>query len=43
MKSVARVPGAGHLVVQESPRGVAQAVWDVLRADYARVPSRSRL
>ena len=54
MTSVVRVPGAGHLVVQESPGGVATAVWDVLRADYAPVwdflradsapvPGRSRL
>ncbi|KAI0033836.1 alpha/beta-hydrolase [Vararia minispora EC-137] len=34
MRSIVRVPGAGHLVVQEDPRGTARAVWDILCGDY---------
>ncbi|KAI0648725.1 alpha/beta-hydrolase [Trametes meyenii] len=36
MRSISRVAGAGHLVVQEDPRGVAMALWAILHEDYAR-------
>ncbi|KAI0365459.1 alpha/beta-hydrolase [Pilatotrama ljubarskyi] len=35
MRSVVRVAGAGHLVVQEEPRGVALALWGILHEDHA--------
>ncbi|KAL1937276.1 hypothetical protein VTO73DRAFT_13885 [Trametes versicolor] len=34
LKSVMRVEGAGHLVVQEDPRGTALAIWGVLHEDH---------
>ncbi|KAL7282102.1 hypothetical protein ACG7TL_003571 [Trametes sanguinea] len=44
MKSIVRVSGAGHLVVQESPRGVALALWGILHEDYGQsTPVSSRL
>ncbi|KAI0766213.1 alpha/beta-hydrolase [Trametes elegans] len=46
MRSIARVEGAGHLVVQESPRGLALAIWGILHEDNARplgTPARPRL
>ncbi|KAI0353720.1 alpha/beta-hydrolase [Trametes cingulata] len=36
MRSVVRVKGAGHWVVQEDPRGCALAMWGILHEDYAR-------
>ncbi|KAI0352116.1 hypothetical protein OH77DRAFT_1460879 [Trametes cingulata] len=36
MKSITRITGAGHLTVQEDPRGVALAIWGILHEDYAR-------
>ncbi|KAH9852150.1 Alpha/beta hydrolase fold-1 [Lenzites betulinus] len=35
MKSIVRVAGAGHMVVQEDPRGTALAIWGILHEDYA--------
>ncbi|KAI8984799.1 Alpha/beta hydrolase family-domain-containing protein [Trametes punicea] len=35
MRSVTRVAGAGHLVVQEKPRELALAIWGILHEDYA--------
>lgn len=45
LRSVVRVAGAGHLVVQEDPRAVAQAIWGILHEDHvppapAPVPTR---
>ncbi|TCD65459.1 hypothetical protein EIP91_002673 [Steccherinum ochraceum] len=34
--SVAKVPNAGHLVVQINPTGLAKAIYDVLRQEMAR-------
>ena len=34
MKSIKTVPGAGHLTVQDNPRGVALAIRDILIGDY---------
>ncbi|TFK85290.1 alpha/beta-hydrolase [Polyporus arcularius HHB13444] len=42
-KSVARVPRAGHLVIQENPRGLAEAIWAALQMDYAQEGPTSRL
>ncbi|KAJ7185421.1 alpha/beta-hydrolase [Mycena filopes] len=38
MRSVARVPGAGHLITQEKPDELARALWTALVLDY--VPRR---
>ncbi|KAI9068632.1 hypothetical protein FKP32DRAFT_1618366 [Trametes sanguinea] len=35
MRSIGRVARAGHLVVQENPRGLALALWGILHEDYA--------
>ncbi|KAI0363879.1 alpha/beta-hydrolase [Pilatotrama ljubarskyi] len=40
MRSVVRVTGAGHLVVQEDPRGCGLAMWGILHEDYARPVGR---
>ncbi|RDX51310.1 alpha/beta-hydrolase [Lentinus brumalis] len=42
-KSIVRVPRAGHLVVQENPRGLAEAIWAALQGDYAQEGPTSRL
>lgn len=34
MKSVRTVSGAGHLTVQDNPRGVALVIRDILVEDY---------
>ena len=34
MKSVRTVSEAGHLTVQDNPRGVALAIRDILMGDY---------
>ena len=39
MASVTTVRGAGHLVVQEKPRGLALAIWNILLRDYGRPKS----
>ena len=36
MKSVRTVSEAGHLTVQDNPRGVALAIRDILMGDYGR-------
>ncbi|KAI8974038.1 alpha/beta-hydrolase [Trametes punicea] len=36
MRSVVRVSGAGHLVLQEKPRELALAIWGILHEDYAQ-------
>ncbi|KAI8989198.1 hypothetical protein BD414DRAFT_486367 [Trametes punicea] len=36
MRSVVRVTGAGHLVLQEKPRELALAIWGILHEDYAQ-------
>ena len=41
MASVAIVPDAGHLIVQENPRGLANTIWSTLVADNA--PGKSKL
>ena len=40
MRSVVWVPGGGHLVLQEKPREVADAIWDALAKDYGMITSR---
>ncbi len=40
MKSITTVADAGHLVVQENPRGLALAIWGILHIDYAPIASR---
>ncbi|CDO69448.1 hypothetical protein BN946_scf184817.g8 [Trametes cinnabarina] len=35
MRSIVRVAGSGHLVVQENPGALARAIWGVLHEDYA--------
>ncbi len=40
MKSITTVADAGHLVVQENPRGLALAIWSILHIDYAPIASR---
>ncbi|OJT03415.1 hypothetical protein TRAPUB_5992 [Trametes pubescens] len=40
MKSIVRVAGAGHLVVQEDPCGTALAIWGILQGEYAQVTIR---
>ncbi|KAI0666058.1 alpha/beta-hydrolase [Trametes maxima] len=34
MRSIARVANAGHLVLQENPRGLALALWGILHSDF---------
>ncbi|TBU57225.1 Alpha/beta hydrolase family-domain-containing protein [Dichomitus squalens] len=34
MKSIRTVSGAGHLAVQDNPRGVALEIWRILEDDY---------
>ncbi|EIW62380.1 alpha/beta-hydrolase [Trametes versicolor FP-101664 SS1] len=41
LRSVVRVEGAGHLVVQEDPRAVAQAIWGILHEDHVPPPPAS--
>ncbi|KAI0365456.1 alpha/beta-hydrolase [Pilatotrama ljubarskyi] len=45
MRSIVRIAGAGHLAVQENPRGVALAIWGILHENHAlpmpgQLPSR---
>ncbi|TFK83326.1 alpha/beta-hydrolase [Polyporus arcularius HHB13444] len=40
MKSMTTVADAGHLVVQENPRGLALAIWGILHIDYAPLACR---
>jgi len=42
MASVTRVQGAGHLVTQEAPFKLAQAIWNALNQDYGN-PRSSKL
>lgn len=35
VKSTGEVAEADHHVVQEDPRGVAQAIWSILKDEYA--------
>ncbi|EPS93431.1 hypothetical protein FOMPIDRAFT_1063540 [Fomitopsis schrenkii] len=39
--SVRRVPGAGHLVVQTHPRGLADVIWDILSGQSTQEGSRN--
>lgn len=34
MSTIREVVGAGHHVVQEDPRGVAQMIWDIVTEEY---------
>ena len=34
MRSIVRITGAGHLVVQEAPRNLAVAIWGILHEEY---------
>ena len=40
MRSAVWIPGGGHLVLQEKPREVADAIWDALTMDYGAIASR---
>ncbi|EIW62401.1 uncharacterized protein TRAVEDRAFT_45221 [Trametes versicolor FP-101664 SS1] len=35
MKSVRQVEGVGHHVVQQDPRGAAEAIWTILQEEYS--------
>ncbi|KZT63155.1 alpha/beta-hydrolase [Daedalea quercina L-15889] len=41
--SAGRVSGAGHLVVQTQPRGLADAIWTILNREPAPTYKRTRL
>ena len=36
MASVEIVADAGHLLVQDNPKGLARAIWATLEQDYGR-------
>ncbi|EIN09722.1 alpha/beta-hydrolase [Punctularia strigosozonata HHB-11173 SS5] len=40
MATIKKIPGAGHAIPQEDPKGLASAIWAALRHDYE---PRSRL